>query len=113
MGACVAAFDAASAMERWNSFSCCCGVAGTALAVLGTLGADGEGVELPDIGVDGTPTLGVDGALGELGALGIPGMCRVCRACQRSVCGGGPREHPRAVPEASAIDGRGGTARIV
>ena len=50
IGACAAAFDAASAMERWNSFSCCCGVAGTELAVLGALGADVVGVELPDTG---------------------------------------------------------------
>ena len=74
IGACAAALDAASAIERWNSFSCCCGVVGTALAVVDTLGADVEGVEGLDIGL-GALTLGADGALGEpFGALGIPGI---------------------------------------
>ena len=76
-------------MERWNSFSCCCGVVGTALAVLGTLGVDGEGVELPDIGLDGTPTLGVDGALGDLGRWAFRGFRAMVRLLAGASAGGG------------------------
>ena len=68
-----AALVAASAIALLNSISCCCDVLGAALAVLGTLGADVEGAEGVDSGLDGTPTLGVDGPLGDVGALGIPG----------------------------------------
>lgn len=67
------ALAVASAIALWNSVSCCCGVAGDALPLLGTLGADVEDVNGVDSGLDGMPTLGADGPLGVPGALGIPG----------------------------------------
>ncbi len=84
------ALAVASAIALWNSVSCCCGVAGAVLVVLGTLGVDVEGVEGVDSGLEGTPTLGADGPPGVAGALGVPGTRGTPRAAGPGIDGGAP-----------------------
>lgn len=76
IGAWPAAFVAASAIERWNSASCAGFVAAAAeFAVLGALGVEGDGAEVPDKGLAGVLMrgVGVAGAAGAPGITGVPG----------------------------------------